>query len=349
MSEHASKTAIYGAAAANLVIACLKAGGAAITGSASMASEAVHSLVDTGNQMLLLLGLAQAAKEPDAKHNFGYGGAMFFWVLVVGVCIFGLGASVSFYEGFHKLSNPGPLDANSYDLIGWIHPTLGNVLPAVPAWALNLGILTLAILAEGKSCAIAVAAFAKESSDKGMWRALRESKDPTVPAVIVEDSAAVAGLVVAFACQALAYSLEIPALDAIGSIIIGVLLAGAAAFLIIECRSLSMNEAIDPDAVSEIMELVEAHPKITKVCEIKTTHMGPTTVLVCLSVDFTDSMNARQIETAVGHLRLQVEEILARIYGRTMMADVYINVESFKTFGEGFLPEAEEEENAEKE
>lgn len=333
-STDAGRSAIYGAARANLAIALLKGLGAFATGSAAMASEAIHSLVDTGNQALLLVGMREASKEADSQHNFGYGGAMFFWVLVVGVCIFGLGAATSLWEGISRLSEGAPLDRSAHSILGL----------DVPAWALNLGILAAAVAAEGRSCWIALAAFAGESKERGgLWRALRDTKDPTVPAVIVEDAAALAGLAAAALCQGAAYAFDIPMLDPIGSIAVGLILAFASVFLIVECRSLTMNEALDDDAVEAIIELAEAHPRITKVCEIKTTHMGPSNVLVCMSVDFADGISASAVESSVGRIRDGIESILAAHYGKGVSADVYINVESLRTFGEGFIPDLDED------
>lgn len=338
-----SKSAIHAAMAANGTIALLKGFGAAVTGSASMFSEAVHSLVDTGNQVLLLIGMRDSSRAADNRHHFGKNGAMFFWVLFVGVSIFGLGAIVSGLECWHKLAHPEPLDHSVYDLFGFLHPSLKGTA-SIPAWGLNLSILVGAMLAEGKSCLVALKAFSDESDGKGILRALRDAKDPTVPAVIIEDFAAVLGLGVAMACQILAYAYDEPLFDAAGCGIISLILCFASLFLIVECRSLQMNEAIEPGALQSVIDAIESRSNISRVSEIKTMHIGPTAVLVCLSVDFVDTMSAAGVEAAVGSLRDEIERILASHYGKNVEASVYINVESWRTFGEGFMPEPEGEE-----
>jgi divalent metal cation (Fe/Co/Zn/Cd) transporter len=237
---------------------------------------------------------------------------------------------MSFYHGISAIIHPHPLDQNTYMVVG-----LG-----IHAMWINLAILVGAMLAEGKACLVALRAFAHEAKEHGgVFKALRGTKDPTVPAVIVEDSAAVLGLAVAFICQCMAYYFNLPWIDAVGSIIIGLILLVASVFLIWECRSLAMNEAVDEETVAEIVEYVENSPRITKVCEIKTTHIGPEVVLVCMSVDFNNDISAHIVERNVGLMRDGIEAIIARNHGSHVKTEVYINVESFNTFGEGFIPD----------
>ena len=200
MASHGSKTVIYAALAGNGLIAITKFAAASITGSSAMFSEAIHSLVDTGNQGLLLFGIKRSGRPADDAHPFGYSGELYFWAFMVAILIFGLGAGISIYEGVQKILHPHPLND---PLINYI-------------------VLALAMVFEGFALAIAVREFRKTKGQRGWLEAVRVSKDPTVFTVLFEDTAAMAGLVVAFVGIFLAQQLDLPVLDGVASVLIGV-------------------------------------------------------------------------------------------------------------------------------
>ena len=226
MDSHGSSVkVILAALAGNLAIAVSKFVASMLTGSAAMFSEAIHSAVDSGNEILLLWGLRRAARKPDASHPFGYGVELYFWVFVVAILIFGLGAVVALIEGIEKVRHPEPVR---------------NVF-------INYGVLALSIVFETGSWYVAFREFKKQVEDQGWFAAVRRSKDPTVFAVLFEDSAALIGLVLALLGIALADILDMPALDGAASIAIAAVLAITAAFLGYESQSLLTGEAAFPE------------------------------------------------------------------------------------------------------
>ena len=218
-----SRTAIFAAIAGNLAIAATKLIAAFFTGSSAMLSEGIHSLVDTGNGGLLLLGLRKSQKPADANHPFGHGKELYFWSLVVAILIFALGGGMSVYEGVTHLSH-----AQLHD----------------PTW--NYVVLGFAIVFESFSFYFAYKAFRKEMSGQGVFKTIRASKDPTTFTVLFEDTAALLGLVVAFLGIFLGHQLNNPYLDGVASIVIGVILAVVAGFLAFESKGLLIGEGVDP-------------------------------------------------------------------------------------------------------
>src|SRR3954451_9330809 len=216
MAAHGSRTVIYAALAGNAAIAATKFAAGWHTGSSAMLSEAVHSTVDTGNQLLLLHGLRRAARPPTPEHPFGHGLQLYFWAFVVAVLIFGLGAGLSILEGIGKVREPHPVEN---------------------AWV-NYLVLGLALAFEGAVWLVALRAFRAEKGPRGWLEAVRASKDPTVFTVLFEDSAAMLGLLVALLGVFLSERLALPVLDGAASVAIGLILAGTAAFLAYECQSL---------------------------------------------------------------------------------------------------------------
>lgn len=288
---------IYAALAANLGIAAAKFVAAAITASSSMLTEGVHSLVDTGNQGLLLYGQYRAKRVPDRDHPFGYGRELYFWAFIVAILIFGLGAGVSIYEGWRHIAAPEPLRD-----------------PLV-----NYVVLAIAFALEGTSWRVAMRAFAASKGEHGWWRAIKESKDPSGFIVLFEDSAALAGLVVAAAGVWASHYWGDPRIDGWASIAIGVILAGVAMLLARESKGLLIGERANLDMVARIRALLEAEPCITHVNHVRTIHTAPDRIFVAISADFADTLPMGAAETLIERLeqRLKAQEPkLSSIYIR---------------------------------
>ncbi len=256
----------------------------AVTGSSAMVSEAVHSLVDTGNELLLLYGLRRAAKPPDADHPFGHGRELYFWSFIVSLAIFALGACASVYEGVQHLKAPVPIRN-----------------PAV-----NYVVLGLALVFEGGSWWVAFKQFREAKGQLGYWEAVRKSKDPTTFTVLAEDTAAIFGILIALAGTVAAEVLRRPMLDGAASIAIGVLLALVAIVLARETKGLLIGEPARSELVSSICSIASAQRGIERSNGLFTVHIGPRQVVAALSVDFTDSLTAGEVETIVADLEERV-------------------------------------------
>ncbi|MHC2088630.1 cation diffusion facilitator family transporter [Methylobacterium sp. CM6244] len=287
---HESNGAIYTAAGANLAIAAAKFVGAFFTGSSAMLAEGVHSLVDTANQILLLVGLSRAKKPADARFPFGYGREVYFYAFIVALFIFLGGGAFAVYEGIHKIHYP---EASADAVI------FGRTIPGF--WV-NLSILGFAVLAEGYSCAVALKAFWAEKGDREAITAIRRSKDPALFTVLIEDVAALLGLTVALAGVILAEWLQMPSLDGWSSIGIGAILIGMALFLMIETHGLLVGEAAAPETVAAIEETVRTEPGVRHVNAVLTQHLGPSDILVNVSLDMEDDLKAGEVEAMVGRL-----------------------------------------------
>jgi cation diffusion facilitator family transporter len=285
MASHSSKKVIYAALAGNSFIAVTKFAASAYTGSSAMLSEAIHSVVDTGNQLLLLMGLARAKRPPDREHPFGYGMELYFWTFVVAILIFAVGAGVSIYEGIDKLRHSHP----------------------VTSVYINYIVLGVACVFEAGAWWIAWKEFRTAKGAHGILAAVRRSKDPTVFTVLFEDTAAMLGLIVAAAGLALGQILAIPELDGAASVVIGLILAVTALLLAIECKGLLLGEAAHPEVIAEIPRLAADHPAILTTNEILTMHMGPEDVLLNLSVDFADGITSADVEAAISGLERDIK------------------------------------------
>lgn len=285
MAAHGSKLVIFAALSGNALIAATKFGAAWYTGSAAMLSEAVHSLVDTGNQLLLLHGLRQAARPPSPSHPFGYGLRLYFWAFVVAILIFGLGAGLSILEGLEKIETPH----------------------AVTDAYVNYVVLGLGILFEGSVWLVALREFRRNKGSRTLLVAVRGSKDPTVFTVLFEDTAALLGLVVALVGIALGQALDMPVLDGVASLAIGLILAVTAGFLAYECQSLLTGEGVDPAVRDSIRRIALSEGGVILVNELLTMHFGPRDVLVTLSLDFDDSLLAGRVETIVSRLEERIK------------------------------------------
>lgn len=284
-AAHSSRRVVYVALGSNLLIAIAKFASALVSGSAAMLSEGVHSLIDTGNQALLLHGLRRARRGPDASHPFGYGLELYFWAFVVAVFIFGLGAVVSIYEGIHKLAAPRPVE-HAY---------------------VNYIVLAIAMALEGTSWSVALRQFRKANPTWGLIEAVRRSKDPSVFTVLLEDTAAIAGLAIAAIGIAGSQLLAMPLLDGIASIAIGLVLGATALFLAAECRSLLAGEGLPADITAELRRSAAAQPGVNAVNEVLTMHFGPADVLLALSLDFDDTLPAGRVEATVSRLESQIK------------------------------------------
>ena len=303
MDPHASSfKVIIAALAGNLAIAACKSIAAAVTGSAAMFSEAVHSAVDSGNELLLLYGLRRAARPADSEHPFGYGLELYFWVFVVAVLIFGLGAVVSAIQGVHKLSDPEP----------------------VKHVVVNYVVLGLSILFEIGSWIVAFREFRHQQVAPGWFASARRSKDPTVFAVLLEDTAALIGLVLAVIGIGLADVLDWPALDGVASLGIALVLVVTAGFLAYESQSLLTGEAVFPEVRRGIERIAVATPDVVGINQVLTMHFGPREVLVALSLDFDDTISAAQIESAVGQIERAIKAQFPEI------ARVFVEAKSFE-------------------
>ncbi len=283
---------IYAALLANLGIAVAKFIAAAITGSSSMLTEGVHSMVDTGNQGLLLYGQHRAKRPPDAEHPFGYGRELYFWAFVVAILIFGLGAGVSIYEGWRHIVEPEPLR----------DPLINYV------------VLAIAFALEGTSWGIAMREFAAASKgDASWWQAVRNSKDPATFIVLFEDSAALAGLSVAAIGVWASHAWGDPRIDGWASIAIGVILAGVAALLARESKGLLIGERADPEMIRDIRAMLEAEPCITAVNHVRTVHTAPDRIFVAISADFSDTLPMGEAESLVERLEHRLKAKLPQL------------------------------------
>ena len=272
-----SKLAVYGAIAANTAIAITKFVVAGITGSSAMLSEAVHSLVDTGNGLLLLVGLHFSQRPATPEHPFGHGKELFFWSLIVAVLIFGLGGGISFYEGVVHVMDPTPLED--------------------PTW--SYVVLAAAAVFEGSSLAVALHQFRSKTRGRPFWRALHASKDPSNYTVIAEDSAALLGLGLAAAGVWASHALKMPVLDGVASIAIGVLLAGVAILLILEARGLVVGEGVRSETADDIRRIAAAHDAVKSASRPLSMYLGADEVLLTMDLEFTADASAAQAAAAV--------------------------------------------------
>ena len=279
--------AVYGAIGANFVIAVTKFAAGFTTGSSAMLSEGIHSSVDTGNQLLLLLGLRQAAKPADEQHPFGHGPDLYFWSLIVAMLIFGLGGGMSIYEGITHLQHPSALSD--------------------PTW--NYVVLAIAFVVEAVALGIALRELLRQRRpQESFWQALRSSKDPTVYTVLAEDAAALSGIVIAMVGVYLAHQFENPFFDGAASIVIGLVLAAVAVFLAYESRSLLVGESAYPEVVQGIQHLAAEDEGVRQVRRPWTMHLGPRELLLTMEIDFAPDLSAADVTAAVDRLESQIRQ-----------------------------------------
>jgi len=274
-SAHGSKKSLYVALAANTGIAVCKFGGALYTGSSAMLSEGVHSLVDTGNQLLLLFGMKDSSRQPDASHPFGYGLRLYFWGFVVAMMVFALGSLVAINEGIEKVRHPHDIQY---------------------AWV-NYIILVIAIVLEGGSLRVALQDVAQQARKRklSMLETIRRHRDPTVFAIVWEETAALAGLVIALIGLGASQVLSMPVIDGYTSIGIGLVLAFTSFSLARKCYSLMTGQAADPELSDRLWNILEGIKLVKEVNEIRTMHFGPDEVTMLASVDYHDEYNGKPI------------------------------------------------------
>jgi cation diffusion facilitator family transporter len=279
-----STRVIYAAIVANLAIAVTKFIAAGFTGSSAMLSEGIHSLVDTGNGGLMLLGVRRSRRQADAAHPFGYGKELYFWTLIVAIVIFAVGGGISAYEGLLHILNPKPI--------------------ADPLW--NYIVLGIAMVFEGYSFTVAFKAFEAERGKLSIWQSIDQSKDPTTYTVLFEDSAALIGLVVALIGVFLAHFFENPYFDGAASIVIGMILAAVAVLLAYESKGLLVGEAVDPETLKDIRRLAESDPRVESVKNALTMYFGPYTILLAMDLSFRPNLSAIEVEESIDRLEENV-------------------------------------------
>ena len=277
MAKQNSQTVVWVALAGNLAIAIVKFIAAAITGSAAMASEGVHSLVDTVNELLLLYGMKRARRPPDAAHPFGHGRELYFWAFIVALLIFTAGAGASLYEGVAHLRDP----------------------EAVNRPGIAFAVLGLSAVFEAISWRTALKEFRRTQGDRTWWQAFRQSKDPSTFIVLFEDSAALAGLAVAAAGVGLSLATGDARWDGAASIVIAAMLAVVALVLAREAKALLIGERADPALSRAIVKIAESIDGVERANGVATVQLAPDQVVVNLSIDFEDDLRTQAIEAAV--------------------------------------------------
>jgi cation diffusion facilitator family transporter len=285
MAASSSKIVVYGAVGANLAIAISKFVAAFFTGSAAMMSEGIHSLVDSGNGLLILFGMNRSQRPADARHPFGYSKEIYFWTVIVAVLIFAVGGGMSLYKGYQYIQNPAPLTD--------------------PTW--NYWVLGLAIVFEGVACTLAYREFKKTQGEQGFWQALRTSRDPAVFAILLEDLAALVGLVIALAGIYFGHLLNNLYFDGAASMLIGALLVGMAVFMLGEAKGLLVGEGASPDVVRDLEAIARQDKAVQHLHAPLTMYMGPQDALLTLEVEFQDSLSADQVEEAIERLQTAIQ------------------------------------------
>jgi len=281
-----SKTVIIAALVGNALISITKFIAASITGSSAMLSEGIHSLVDTGNQVLLLYGMKRAAKPPDEDFPFGHGKEIYFWSFIVAILIFALGGGISIYEGIQHIQHPEPISS-----------------PMV-----NYIVLGLALVFEGAAWFFAFREFNRTRGNWGYLEAIQHAKDPSVFVVLFEDSAAMLGLVVAFVGILLSQATGILVFDGIASVIIGLILLGTSIWLAYETKGLLIGERANRSVIRGIRDSLRGRANIKHVNEVLTMHMGPDFILVNISVDFANDISAGEVASDIAGIDRAIKQ-----------------------------------------
>ena len=297
-----SKKAIYGAIIANMAISISKFAAAFFTGSSSMLSEGIHSLVDTGNGLLLLFGIRRSLKPADAKHPYGYGNAIYFWSFVVAIMIFALGGGIALYEGIIHLQHPKPLEN-----VGW-----------------NYVVLILALIFEGSALRVALKEFNKNRGDKSFFQALVDSKDSSTSAIVIEDSAALIGLLIALVCVFLGQITGILYFDGLGSVLIGLLLIGVSFFFAVECKDLLVGEGLIEEDMEKLDKILREEPNLNAYKRPLTLYFGPNEVLVNLDANFKDELTPDEIEQTIDRIESKIKQAVPSVNR------IFIEAESIK-------------------
>lgn len=309
-----SKLPIYSALVANLAIAVTKFIAAAISGSSAMLSEGIHSVVDTTNEVLLLLGIAKSKRKPDKQRPFGYGKELYFWSFIVSLLIFGVGGGIAFYEGITHIQHPNEI--------------------ADPTWSYI--VLGIAFLFDGCSFLVALHHFNKQRGDKTFWNTVKKSKDPSNFMVLFEDASDVAGIIVAFAGVYFGHKYNNPYFDGIASIIIGVILTVSSLLLARESRSLLMGESADPQIIKGVVSTAQEDEAVKKVYYPLSMYLAPQEIILVLETVFKDGLKTNDINTAVERIQNKIQQRfpdIKQIFIEPHSADQ--KTYSFQTLNEG--------------
>lgn len=284
--SHQSKLIIFVAMGANFAIAVVKFIAAALSGSSAMLSEGIHSVVDTGNQALLLVGLSRSRQPPDADYPFGYGRELYFWSLIVAVLLFGVGGGMAIYEGVTHLMHPRPLE----DAF-WAYVVLG-----------------VAAVFEAISWSFAFRDLMRRRQGRTLWQTIRASRDPSVFTVLFEDTAALLGLLAAFVGIYFGHRYANPYFDGAASIVIGTVLCVTALVLIRESKSLLVGEAVSPAIVASIKAVTNADSRVAAVGRALTMVLGRHEVLLTLDVRFQPGLSLQELALAVRELQQAIRD-----------------------------------------
>lgn len=301
MDASGSKLSIYAAIAANLAIAIAKFVAAGVSGSSAMISEGIHSLVDTGNGGLLLFGIHKSKKPADDNHPFGHGKELYFWSLIVAILIFSIGGGMSIYKGIAHIADPAPLTD--------------------PFWSYI--VLGLAFLFEGAALFFALKNFKKQKGKNSYWKAIKLSKDPGSFAVILEDAAALLGLLVAFTGLFLGHYFNDARYDAYASVLIGLLLAIIAGILAKESKGLLIGEGANPEMSDSILKIVHADEAVDKAKKPLTMYFGPHNVFLAIDIRFKKNQSSLEIEKAVCRLEKNIRQ------SHPIVKKIFIETSSF--------------------
>ncbi len=279
-----SRTVVWAALIGNALVAVTKASAAAFTGSSAMLSEAVHSFVDTGNELLLLYGMRVAKKKADRDHPAGYGRELYFWSFIVALLVFALGAGVSIYQGVHRVFDPQPIE----------HAMVSEL------------VLAASFLFEGYSWVVSLRQFNKIKGDLGYYEAFRKSKDAPLFMVLFEDSAALIGIVIAAVGIGLAANFDLPLADGISSILIGLVLACTSTLLARESKSLLIGEKADGALIKSILDIANAACGTSRANGVLTIQMAPDEIMAAMSFEFDDALTAPQIEEMIADIEHRI-------------------------------------------
>jgi cation diffusion facilitator family transporter len=295
---------LYAALAANLLVALTKAGAAAWTGSSAMTSEAVHSFVDSLNEVLLLYGIRRSDRRADVEHPLGYGRELYFWSFVVAILVFALGAVVAVYEGMDHIFHPQPIQNQ----------------------AVNYVVLAIAFVLDGASWLFSFRQFQAAKGRLGFYEAFRRSKDPPSFMVLFEDSAALLGILVAAIGNFVATALHAPFIDGLASVVIGIILAATAILVARESKSLLIGERADAPLSDAILAIAAKEPGVTGANGLITVQLAPAQILVAMSLEFDDDMRTAEIETQV----IAVEQKIRAAYPQVVA--LFIKPQTYTTF-----------------
>lgn len=288
---HSGTAAVKAALGANLVVAIIKIVAAILTNSKAMLAEGIHSVADSLNQVLLLIGIKQSQKKPDDIHNFGYGKSQFFWSLMVGVILFFLGGAYAMYEGYHKIIHPETIEY---------------------AWVV-IGILFVAAVIEGKALSIAYREFKTESDGQNVFEYIRETTNSSIIVILLEDSAALVGLLIAFIGTLLTVFVD-PIFDGISSFLIGVLLTAVAYTLTREIYKLIIGESMSPQEHAEIKEQIESYQIVDTVLSIRSMYLGNNKAIVIVQVDMNDNKRIHELENIVPKIKADIIRNNEKVY-----------------------------------